>query len=163
MSSSLAPDWQASPARRLSRPVASTWSCWKRATAWVAESTASMWTASTWSSVRSGCTTTRRRIRREFAERANLKLRGTSWEQAALVLRGERRPGAEIKRARGAAERAFGAARATRRSAKPDASLDDALRPLLAGADAVTQRFVRLENARDYGAPAQTALPASLG
>jgi monoamine oxidase len=56
---------------------------------------------------------------RKFCERANLKLRGTSWEQAALVSRGERRPGAEIKRARAAAERAFGAARASRRSAKP--------------------------------------------
>ena len=29
---------------------------------------------------------------RKFCERANLKLRGTSWEQAALVSRGERRP-----------------------------------------------------------------------
>jgi monoamine oxidase len=92
---------------------------------------------------------------RKFAERANLKLRGTSWEQAALVSRGERRPGAEIKRARAAAERAFGAARATRRTAKADASLDDALRPLLAGADAVTQFFVRLENELDYGAGAE--------
>ena len=92
---------------------------------------------------------------RKFAERANLKLRGTSWEQAALVSRGERRPGAEIKRARAAAERAFGAARASRRSAKPDASLDDALRPLLAGADAVTQFFIRLENELDYGAGAE--------
>ena len=91
---------------------------------------------------------------RKFCERANLKLRGTSWEQAALVCRGERRPGAEIKRARAAAERAFGAARATRRTAKADASLDDALRPLLAGADAVTQFFVRLENELDYGAGA---------
>ncbi|CAH0369875.1 unnamed protein product [Pelagomonas calceolata] len=92
---------------------------------------------------------------RKFCERANLKLRGTSWEQAALVCRGERRPGAEIKRARAAAERAFGAARAARRTAKADASLDDALRPLLAGADAVTQFFVRLENELDYGAGAE--------
>ena len=91
---------------------------------------------------------------RKFCERANLKLRGTSWEQAALVSRGERRPGAEIKRARGAAERAFGAARATRRTAKADASLDDALRPLIKGADAVTQFFIRLENELDYGAGA---------
>ena len=91
---------------------------------------------------------------RKFAERAGLKLRGTSWEQAALVCRGERRPGAEIKRARAAAERAFGAARATRRTAKADASLDDALRPLIKGADAVTQFFVRLENELDYGAGA---------
>mgnify|MGYP003315774477 CR=1 FL=1 len=92
---------------------------------------------------------------RKFCERANLKLRGTSWEQAALVCRGERRPGAEIKRARAAAERAFGAARATRRTAKADASLDDALRPLIKGADAVTQFFVRLENELDYGAGAE--------
>ena len=92
---------------------------------------------------------------RKFCERANLKLRGTSWEQAALVSRGERRPGAEIKRARGAAERAFGAARATRRTAKADASLDDALRPLIKGADAVTQFFIRLENELDYGAGAE--------
>ena len=46
-------------------------------------------------------------------------------------------------------------ARATRRTAKADASLDDALRPLNKGADAVTQFFIRLENELDYGAGAE--------
>ena len=92
---------------------------------------------------------------REFAERAGLHLRPTSWEQAALVSGGERSSGAQIKRARDAAKMALDAARATRRTAKSGASLDDALRPLLEGADAATRFFVRLELDLDYGAEAR--------
>jgi len=90
-----------------------------------------------------------------LAERAGLQLRPTSWEQAALVSGGERSSGAQIKCARDAAERALGAARAARRTAKPGASLDDALRPLLEGANAATRFFLRLELDLDYGAEAR--------
>ena len=100
MSSLLVADWQASPARGLSRPEDSTSSCWKRATAWEAGSTASTWTASMELGAQWVHDDAASHPARKFCERANLKLRGTSWEQAALVSRGERRPGAEIKRAR---------------------------------------------------------------
>ena len=66
-------------------------------------------------------------------------------------------------RARGGGAGVRRRARGAKRTAKPDASLDDALRPLLAGADAVTQFFVRLENELDYGAGARSSLAASLG
>ena len=161
MSSSSVEAWQASPARGLSKPADSKWSCWKRASCWAAECTASTWTASTWSSAPQWVhDDAASHPARNFVSAPT----PAAWnvvEQAALVCRGERRPGAEIKRARAAAERAFGAARATRRRRKP--TLRWTTRSgRCSRAPTVTQFFVRLENELDYGAGAE-ALPASLG